>query len=144
MTEARRVDPDTNIEAHAQALPPMSNTSSAIWTLDRWAMKEFRKLDVHFRVDWAVTFLWIAANPDRRVTEVAEGLGITGPAASTIIAALSRGLDPWGKPGLGLIELTRASDNHNARVVRLTDQGRLLLAAFRFPQTRAGPGVREE
>jgi hypothetical protein len=81
VTEARRVDPDTNIEAHAQALPPMSNTSSAIWTLDRWAMKEFRKLDVHFRVDWAVTFLWIAANPDRRVTEVAEGLGITGPAA---------------------------------------------------------------
>ena len=128
MLTARRENAAKNIETHAQTLPPMSDTSSAIWTLDRWAMKEFRKLDPHFRIDWAVAFLWVAANRDRRVAEVADGLGITGQAASTIIAALSRGLDPWGKPGLGLIELARASDNHNARVVRLTDRGRLTIA----------------
>ena len=98
MLTARRENAAKNIETHAQTLPPMSDTSSAIWTLDRGAMKEFRKLDPHFRIDWAVAFLWVAANRDRRVAEVADGLGITGQAASTIIAALSRGLDPWGNP----------------------------------------------
>ena len=72
MLTARRENAAKNIETHAQTMPPMSDTSSAIWTLDRWAMKEFRKLDPHFRIDWAVAFLWVAANRDRRVAEVAD------------------------------------------------------------------------
>ena len=69
----------------------------------------------------ALTMHWIGAHEELRLSALADGLGITRPAATSLVSALeSRG---WARRD-------RSPTDRRGVVVRITPKGRTLLASF--------------
>lgn len=93
-------------------------------------LEEFRKLDPDLPIQYALSFLTLAANEGLSLGELATRLGIAQSSASRNVAALSA-WHSFGKPGLDLVEAREDPRERRRKLVTLTPKGHALVETLR-------------
>jgi hypothetical protein len=86
-------------------------------------INEFRRLDSKFPIQWVFAFLYVAANEDCKVGDVARALRVVPPTATVVLNGLSERKHD-------LIKRLRGRPDQREKRVGLTRRGKALMRAI--------------